>query len=59
MQTPIDWAILFAFVSVALAAGINSYRYLKESEYIKNKYKAKGYRQGWKEAKEFYSRERN
>lgn len=56
MQTPIDWAVLFAFIAVAVAAGTNSYHFLKESRYIKKKYKDKGYQQGWEAAKKHYTK---
>lgn len=56
MQTSIEWAMLISFIAVAMAAGINSYHFLKESLYIKKKYKNKGFKKGWKAAEDYYKK---
>ena len=50
METLLDWALLFAFVSLAATTSLNALRFSQESEYLKRKYIDRGYWKGYRQA---------
>ena len=48
-MTGFDWTLLFAFISLSGVVAFNSYRFSKESSYLKKKYKDAGYEKGYAE----------
>ena len=46
-MTPVETTTLIALLAILASMSINAYNFSKESEYIKQKYKDKGYLEGY------------
>lgn len=46
-MTPVETTTLIALLAILATMSINAYNFSKESEYIKQKYKDKGYLEGY------------
>lgn len=55
-MTAVELSVIIATLAIASSVSINGYNFIKESQYIKNKYKQRGYIKGYEEgyAEGFY-----
>lgn len=55
-MTTVELSVIIATLAIAASVSINAYNFSKESKYIKNKYKQKGYTRGFEDgyAEGFY-----
>jgi branched-subunit amino acid permease len=49
MMTTVELSVIIATLAIAASISINAYNFSKESQYLKNKYKQKGYVAGYEE----------